>query len=58
MQFKKILLTGVNGQVGHALVQAFAHHNVTVTSLDRSQLDLTDVQAIRSVVQNAARFDH
>lgn len=51
MQFKKILLTGVNGQVGHALVQAFARHNVAVTALDRSQLDLTDVQAIRSAVQ-------
>lgn len=52
MQFKKIVLTGVNGQVGHALQQAFAQHNIAVITLDRAQLDLTDVDAIRSVVRN------
>lgn len=51
MQFKKILLTGVNGQVGHALQQAFAKHAVDIVALDRFQLDLTDISAIRSVVQ-------
>lgn len=52
--YKKILLTGVNGQVGHALQQAFAKNDVfagIVVSLDRSQLDLTDPDAIRRVVQ-------
>jgi dTDP-4-dehydrorhamnose reductase len=52
MQFKKILVTGVNGQVGHALQQAFTKHAVDIVALDRSQLDLTDLSAIRRVVQN------
>jgi len=51
MQFKKIVLTGVNGQVGHALQQAFAQQNIPVIALDRAQLDLIDAQAIRSVVR-------
>lgn len=51
MQFKKILLTGINGQVGHALMQAFARHDVNVLALDRTQLDLTDTEAVRSTVQ-------
>lgn len=50
--FKKILLTGVHGQVGHALQQAFLLQEIDVVSLDRSQLDLTDWQAIRDVVQH------
>jgi len=52
--YKKILLTGVNGQVGHALRQTFLNHDslsAAVVSLDRSQLDLTDRDAIRRVVQ-------
>ena len=52
MQFKKILVTGVNGQVGHALQQAFAKHAVNIFALDRAQLDLTDISVIRRVVQN------
>lgn len=52
MQFKKILVTGINGQVGHALQQAFAKHAVDIVALDRTQLDLTDVSAISRVVQN------
>ena len=50
--FKKILITGVNGQVGHALKHVLATDaNFRVISLDRSQLDLTDAEAIRRVVQ-------
>jgi len=51
--YKKILLTGVNGQVGHALRQTLLGDDglSTVVSLDRSQLDLTDRDAIRRVVQ-------
>ena len=50
--FKKILITGVNGQVGHALKHALATNaTLHVISLDRSQLDLTDAEAIRRVVQ-------
>jgi dTDP-4-dehydrorhamnose reductase len=52
--YKKILLTGVNGQVGHALQKAFLKDISfagIVASLDRSQLDLTDQDAIRRAVQ-------
>lgn len=52
--YKKILLTGVNGQVGHALQQAFLKETAfagVIVSLDRSQLDLTDQDAIRRAVQ-------
>lgn len=52
--YKKILLTGVNGQVGHALQKAFlkeASFANVIVSLDRSQLDLTDQGAIRRAVQ-------
>lgn len=46
---KKILLTGVNGQVGHALQQKLSHYQVF--ALNREQLDLSDKDAIRRVVQ-------
>ena len=46
---KKILLTGVNGQVGHALQQKLS--NYQVFALNRDQLDLSDKDAIRLVVQ-------
>lgn len=46
---KKILLTGVNGQVGHALQKTLSQHQVY--ALNREQLDLTDKDAIRRVVQ-------
>jgi len=50
--FTKIFITGVNGQVGHALKHALAvDDTLQIMSLDRSQLDLTDVEAIRRVVQ-------
>ena len=49
--FRKILITGVNGQVGHALKHALATDTtLNVISLDRSQLNLTDAEAIRRVV--------
>jgi dTDP-4-dehydrorhamnose reductase len=52
MHTKKILMTGVNGQVGHALQHAFAADpTLSVMSLERRQLDLSDVDAIRRVVQ-------
>lgn len=46
---KKILLTGVNGQVGHALQKKLTQHEVI--ALNREQLDLSDGAAIRRVVQ-------
>lgn len=46
---KKILLTGVNGQVGHALQKKL--FNYQLVALSREQLDLTDKDAIRHIVQ-------
>ena len=49
-RFKNILLTGVNGQVGHELRHALSVLGHAV-ALDRSQLDLADVAAIRNVLR-------
>jgi dTDP-4-dehydrorhamnose reductase len=49
MQFKKILLTGVNGQVGHALLSKLA--DVSVIALSRADLDLSNQDAIRRVIR-------
>ncbi len=52
--YQKILLTGVNGQVGHALQKAFSQNPALaniVVSLDRNQLDLTDQDVIRRAVE-------
>ncbi|MDP3678393.1 MAG: sugar nucleotide-binding protein, partial [Methylotenera sp.] len=52
--YQKILLTGVNGQVGHALQVLLSKHawySDAVIALDRTQLDLTDADAIRRVVE-------
>ncbi|GAB7562303.1 dTDP-4-dehydrorhamnose reductase [Methylobacillus methanolivorans] len=49
-KFNKILLTGINGQVGHALYPKLSVLG-EVIALDRGQLDLTNPEAIREVVQ-------
>jgi len=53
--FRKILLTGVSGQVGHALKAKLAANGqvdmAQLVALDRSQLDLANPDAIRSAVQ-------
>lgn len=46
---KKILLTGVNGQVGHALKTKFI--NDELIALSREQLDLTKMHDIKRVVR-------
>ena len=51
LPFKKILLTGINGQVGHALQQKLAQQaDIILFGLGRAQLDLTNVDQIRRVV--------
>ena len=47
---KKILLTGVNGQVGHALKTKLAQYEVF--ALSREQLDLTKTHDIRRIVRD------
>ena len=46
---QKILLTGVNGQVGHALKTKLTEYGVI--ALSREQLDLTKIHDIRRVVR-------
>jgi dTDP-4-dehydrorhamnose reductase len=46
---KKILLTGVNGQVGHALSAQLTQHQVI--PLTRAQLDLTNLDDISRIVR-------
>lgn len=50
---KKILLTGVNGQVGYAIQQLCALsdcHDLDIYTLTRAQLDLSNPDAIRQVI--------
>jgi dTDP-4-dehydrorhamnose reductase len=49
-RFSTILLTGANGQVGYELQHALAVLG-NVIALERSQLDLSDADAIRRVVR-------
>jgi dTDP-4-dehydrorhamnose reductase len=54
---KKILLTGISGQVGHALQQQLAlelAHEWQVVACDRKQLDLTQPDHIRRIVREIA----
>ncbi len=52
MQTHRVLVTGANGQLAHHIIQTFADH--AVTALDRSQLDVTDPDAVRRAVSQAA----
>lgn len=49
-RFGTILLTGVNGQVGHELLHTLSVLG-RVVALDRNQLDLSDTGAIRRVMR-------
>lgn len=49
MDKKKILLTGINGQVGHALQPLLAGFDCV--GLSRQELDLTNVDMIRRVIR-------
>jgi dTDP-4-dehydrorhamnose reductase len=54
---KNILLTGVSGQVGHALQQQLAlssEKNWRVVACDRQQLDLTQPEQIRRVIREVS----
>ncbi|MCG7496864.1 dTDP-4-dehydrorhamnose reductase [Vibrio sp. Of7-15] len=47
----RVLITGCNGQVGHCLVTQLSKRvNTTVLSLDKQHLDITDQEAVRSMV--------
>jgi dTDP-4-dehydrorhamnose reductase len=46
----KILITGVNGQVGHALMQELTEHDLI--GLTRQDCDLTNLDQIRQVIDH------
>ena len=46
----KILITGVNGQVGHALMQQLTDHELI--GLNRQDCDLTNPEQIKQVIDN------
>lgn len=52
MTTHRVLVTGANGQLAHHIIHTFADH--AVTALDRSQLDVTDPDAVRRAVSQAA----
>lgn len=47
----KIFITGARGQLGHALQVALAGHDVR--ALDHSQLDITQLAAVRTAIETA-----
>ena len=47
----KILVTGANGQLGHALRRLLADTDHAVDYTDRKELDLTDASAVRAYVR-------
>lgn len=49
MNPNKILLTGINGQVGHALLPQLSGHEVI--GLSRNELDLSNSDAIRNAIR-------
>lgn len=51
--YKKILITGVSGQVGHALSELLNDTDTeSVISLSRTELDLSNQDQIRNVIQS------
>jgi dTDP-4-dehydrorhamnose reductase len=51
MTTHRVLVTGAGGQLAHHIIHTFGGH---VTALDRKQLDLTDPDAVRRAVSQAA----
>lgn len=47
----KILVTGANGQIGHCLQQQLGQKNWAFSAFTRTELDITDPQAVNQVIQ-------
>ena len=47
----KILVTGANGQIGHCLQQQVGQKNWAFSAFTRTELDITDPQAVNQIVQ-------
>lgn len=52
----KVLVTGVNGQLGFDVVKELKKRGDEVVGLDRNELDITDEVAVRAFFENA-KFD-
>ncbi len=49
----KILVTGVNGQLGHDIVEECKRRNIEVIGTDTSNMDITDAKKVEEVIKNA-----
>ena len=50
----KVLVTGVNGQLGHDVVNELAKRGHTPVGVDVNEMDITDEEAVRSVISEHA----
>ncbi len=49
---KKILVTGVKGQLGHDVVQEAAKRNIEAVGVDIEEMDITNANQVRDVISN------
>lgn len=48
----KILVTGVNGQLGYDIVKECSKHNIEAVGVDIKEMDITDPQQVNKVIEN------
>ncbi|MEG2960268.1 MAG: sugar nucleotide-binding protein, partial [Cetobacterium sp.] len=47
-----ILITGANGQLGHDFQRIFTEKSIAYIATDHRELDITDIDSIRSFVKD------
>ena len=50
----KVLVTGVNGQLGHDVVKELRKRNIDAIGTDIGEMDITDAQSVDTVIRTAA----
>lgn len=50
----KVLVTGVNGQLGHDVVKELRKRNIDAIGTDIGEMDITDAQSVDTVIRAAA----